>query len=105
MSDTFYIKRGDTSPSMVYALAPATTVLTGASVLFKMRNDAGTVITNRAAVIVTPTGTPTLQYNWISADTVAAGSFSAEFQVTYASGAIETFPNSEFITVQITADI
>jgi len=105
MSDTFYIKRGDTSPSIKYALDPETTDLTGASVLFKMRSAAGVTQTNRAGVIITATGTPTVQYNWISADTADAGTFSAEFQITYASGAIETFPNSEFITVQITPDI
>jgi len=105
MSDTFYIKRGDTSPSIKYALEPTTTDLTGASVLFKMKTDADVVKINRAGVVVTATGTPTVQYNWITGDTADSGYFYAEFQVTYSSGAIETFPNSDFITIQINKDI
>jgi hypothetical protein len=106
MRDTFYLKKGDTSPSLIYALDPASVVLTGATVRFNMRLSGGaTKVSRAAAVIVTATGTPTVQYNWQAADTDAAGFYEAEFEVTYAGGAVETFPNSDFIRVQITGDI
>ena len=107
MRETFYLKEGDTSPSLIYALTPVSVVLTGATVRFNMRAaNGGAVKVNRAAaVIVTETGTPAVQYNWQSADTDTAGFFEAEFEVTYSGGAIETFPNSDFIRVNITGDI
>lgn len=107
MQETFYLKEGDTAPSMLYALDPASTVLTGATVRFNMRaKDTGAVKINRAAAtIVTETGTPTVRYDWIGADTDTAGFYDAEFEVTYAGGAVETFPNNGYIRVNIGEDI
>lgn len=105
--DKFYLKRGDTSPSLAFALEPATTVLSGASVVFNMRDRAaGTVKVSRAAAaIVTATGTPTVRYDWAAADTDTAGTYDAEFEVTYSDLTVETFPNSSNITVVISGDI
>lgn len=107
MQETFYLKRGDTSPSLLYALFPTDTDLTGATVRFNMRvNSTGVITVNRAlATIVTPTGAPTVRYDWQAADTDTEGYYSAEFEVTYSGGAIETFPNSDYIRVAITGDI
>lgn len=106
MRETFHLKKGDTSPSLLYAIAPASTDLTGATVRFNMRlNGGATKISRAAAVIVTPTGTPTVRYDWTAADTDTVGFYEAEFEVTYSGGAVETFPNSDFIRVQIAGDI
>lgn len=35
----------------------------------------------------------------------AAGAFEAEFEVTYADGGVQTFPNVGFIPVRIGADV
>lgn len=106
MRETFYLKKGDTSPSLVYALTPTTVDLTGATVRFNMRLNGGAVkISRAAAVVVTQTGTPTVRYDWQAGDTDTAGFYSAEFEVTYTGGAVETFPNSDFIGVAITGDI
>lgn len=107
MRETFYLKKGDTSPSLLYALIPEDTDLAGATVRFNMRaRDGAAVKVNRAvSVIVTETVTPTVRYDWQAADTDTAGFYDAEFEVTYAGGAVETFPNSDFIRVQITGDI
>lgn len=103
----FNLKRGDTAPSILYALLPVDTDLSGATVRFSMsKNDDGAVKINRAAaVVVTATGTPTVRYDWQPADTDEAGFFSAEFEVTYSGGAVETFPNSGHIPVTISPDI
>lgn len=107
MIETHHMKRGDTSPSLLYALTPTSTDLTGATVRFNMRAaSAGAVKINRAAaVVVTETGTPTVRYDWQAADTDTAGYYEAEFEVTYAGGAVETFPNSGYIRVTIGEDI
>lgn len=108
MQNTFPIKRNDTSPRLLYALSPAAEIdLTGATVRFSMRSrQAGTIRVNRAtAVIVTATGTPTVAYDWQTGDTAQAELCEAEFEVTYASGKVETFPNSGFIAVLVEGDI
>lgn len=104
--DVFNLKRGDTSPSLDYALIPASVDLTGATVRFSMKNRAGAVVIDSAvATVVTATVTPTVRYPWAPADTAVAGFYRAEFEVTYAGGQIETFPNHGFIGVLIDPDI
>lgn len=106
MQNTFTIKQNDTGPRLLFALSPSDIDLTGATVRFSMRSRAGTVRVNRAAaVIVTPTGTPTVAYDWQAADTAVAETCDAEFEVTYSGGTVETFPNSGFIAVVIADDI
>jgi hypothetical protein len=106
MSQTFFIKARDTAPSLIYALSPASVDLTGATVRFNMRTRTGTVLINRAAaVIVTPTGAPTVRYDWQAGNTDTSGLHEAEFEVTYSGGRIETFPNDSFIGVAVTGDI
>ena len=103
--DAFHIKRGDTSPAIRYALEPATVVLTGATVRFQMRARNGAVLMDVAALVVTATGTPTVEYSWQAGDTATAGLYEAEFRVTYADGKIETFPNDGFIPVRVNEDV
>lgn len=107
MTDIFGLKKGDTAPSLLYALDPVSVVLTGATVRFSMRDrSTGAVKVNRQACsIVTATGTPTVQYNWQGADTDTFGFFEGEFEITYAGGAIETFPNTSNISIRIAEDI
>ena len=106
MSNTFYIKQGDTSPAIEYVLSPDTVNLTAATVVFNMRAVNGTVKVNRqAATVTTATGTPTVQYDWQVANTDTAGVFQAEFEVTYSDLSVETFPNDGFIAVQIVGEI
>lgn len=105
MGEQFYIKQRDTAPAIRFALEPSSIVLTGATVRFFMRNRAGQVVVDAAALIVTATGTPTVEYSWQPGDTAAAGLYEAEFQVTYADGKIETFPNVGYIQIRMEADI
>ncbi len=105
MTETFFIKRGDTSPAIRYVLEPATTILSGATVRFQMRERGGALVIDASALVTAATGTPAVQYNWLAADTGTAGQFEAEFRVVYADGSIETFPNSGYITVRIAEDV
>ena len=42
---------------------------------------------------------------WLAGDTSDIGSYQAEFEVTYADGNVETFPNSRYINVEIIDNI
>jgi hypothetical protein len=101
---TFNIKQNDTSPAILYALTPTDVDLTSANVVFRYRTIGTETWTERNAVIVTETITPTVRYDWQSADTATPGFYEAEFVVTYADSTVETFPNSEFITINIVGD-
>ena len=104
-AEVFTIKRGDNAKSIRYALIPASVVLTGAQVRFQMRTREGALLIDQPATIVTPTGTPTVQYDWQTNDTANAGEFEAEFKVTYANSKVETFPDNGFIHIVIGEDV
>lgn len=107
MSQSFTIKRGDTSPGIEYALLPASISLVGASVRFQMRQGWGAreTIVDEPATVVTATVTPTVQYAWQAGNTAVAGFYEAEFRVVYADNTVETFPNSGFIGVLVSDDV
>ena len=100
----FFIKQNDTSPGLEYTLLPLTDV-TGATIVFSMKNSAGTIIVNRQPVTIVTAATGVVRYPWIAADTATAGNFEGEFEVTFAGGGIETFPNTSNILIRITDDI
>lgn len=104
----FNIKQNDTSPSIQTTLLDGNGLvvdITGnLGVTFHMRNAAGTVVIDTAATVVTA-ASGVVRYDWIAADTATAGTFQAEFEVTYSDGKIETFPNASYIEVVITDDI
>ena len=102
---TFAIKRNDTGYALQYALSPVTD-LTGASVVFTMADVGGTkVIDRRAATIVSPPTSGIVQHNWLAGDTATAGTFSGEFEITFPSGQVITFPNQRNITIKIAPDL
>ena len=105
---TFYIKKNDTSPKMLATLQDASGVavnLTGASVRFHLRTlDGLSTVVDAAATIVTA-ASGIVRYTWGAPDTATAGSYQAEFEVTYADASVETFPNDGYISVEILDDI
>lgn len=105
---TFYVKHNDTSPAMLATLQDAegnAVNLTGATVRFHMRSvGGGNPVVDAAATVVTA-ASGIVRYNWVAADTDTAGTYQAEFEVTYADASIETFPNDGYIVVQIIDDI
>lgn len=104
---TFYMKQNDTQPRLLATLQDGDGVainLTSATVRFHMRTLAGTLVTDRAAVVVTA-ASGIVRYDWEAADTATIGSYQAEFEVTYSDTTVETFPNAGYIRVEITDDI
>lgn len=97
----FFIKQNDTSPAMSYKLYTAQGAivnLEGAAVRFMMED-----IIDAPAAVVANQGE--ISYNWQQGDTAKAGTFKAEFQVNYANGGIETFPNGGYILVTILPEL
>ena len=104
----FFIKQNDDSPSMLATMLDANddvVPLNGATVRFHMRTlGSRTLVVDEAAVVAdAPNGL--VRYDWNVSDTATAGSFQAEFEVTYADGGVETFPNDSYISVTIHDDI
>jgi hypothetical protein len=105
---TFYIKQNDTVPSLRADLKNGDDEaidLTGASVKFIMRAIGSTTVTTNASASIVDDEGGTVQYNWQAEDTDTVGSYQAEFEVTYAGGTIETFPNDGYIRIEILDDI
>lgn len=102
MSLIFNIGEGDTSPGLDFAITPTSIILTGASAVFRWRAVGATTWTyEEPAIILIPTGTPTLRYAWQAGDTDTPGYFEAQFVVTYLDTTVETFPNSEVINLNV----
>lgn len=103
----FTIKQNDTSPSLGATLKDAQLVpvsLVGAAVKFHMNSLEGVVKVNQTMSIPDPEG-GVIQYDWQDGDTDTVGTYSVEFQVTFADGTVETFPNDGNLTVSIVREL
>jgi len=105
---SFKIKENDTTPSLRASLLNGSgdpVDLIGTTVRFYMRlmGSNSTTIDASASVISEANGI--VQYDWVAGDTADVGSYQAEFEVTYSDGNIETFPNANYIGVEIIDDI
>lgn len=105
---SFKIKENDTTPSLRASLLNGSgdpVDLLGTTVRFYMRlmGSNSTTIDASASVISEANGI--VQYDWVDGDTADVGSYQAEFEVTYSDGNIETFPNANYIGVEIIDDI
>mgnify|MGYP002626463953 FL=1 len=105
---TFYIKQNDTRPTITATLIDgdgSLAALTGATVSFKMRKVGSTSATVDSSASVTSIANGEVTYTWSASDTATVGSYEGEFQVTYSSGGIQTFPNSGYIEIEVVDDI
>ena len=109
MPSHFYIKQNDTRPAITAILTDANDAavnLTGATIAFSMRVEpAGTVKLSAVSANVTDSEAGQVSYNWASGNTDTATDYEAEFQVTFAGGAVQTFPGRNWIFVHVIDDI
>ena len=107
--ETFYIKQNDTASFLTRDLKDAFGApvnVTGATVVFSMRvKPAGTGKVDAQTAVVVAAGTGRVRYEWTAANTNTADEYEGEFQVTYANGKIQSFPNDGHIPIVITDDI
>ena len=104
----FTIKKNDTSPQIAAILqdGDGTAIdLTGATVRFHMKKIGASTASTDAAATVVNADAGSVKYEWVAADTANAGTFQAEFEVTYTNGGVETFPNDQSIAIVITEDL
>lgn len=105
MGELFYLKVGDTNPSIEAALQGNTgdsISLDGANVQFRLRQPrGGELLVEKPAEVVDKVN-GLVRYAWDDEDTNESGRYRGEFQVEYKTGRIETFPNSGFYNVVIT---
>jgi hypothetical protein len=105
---TFYIKQNDTKPAIAATLIDSDgsiPSLTGATVSFKMRKVGEASATVDSSASVTSADNAEVTYAWIASDTATVGSYEGEFEVTYSTGGIQTFPNNGYIEIEIVDDI
>lgn len=105
---SFCIKRHDRNPPLSSVLeAPADTAvnLSGATVKFIMTLlGASSAKVNAAATIVSATG-GSVTYAWGASDTDTSGLYIAEWEVTFGDGTKRTFPENDYLYVNVVADL
>jgi Rib/alpha/Esp surface antigen-like repeat protein len=105
---TFNLKQNDTSPQISAILqdgAGTAIDLTGANVRFHMKRIGAATASVDANATIVNDNAGSVKYVWISADTSVAGTYQAEFEVTYTDGSVETFPNDTSIAIEIVEDL
>jgi len=108
MTETFYIKQSDDVPVIEAQLTDAQdnpVDLSDASVEFHMAEPRGGQTVINADALVTEPTEGVVQYVWSDTDTSQAGRYRAEFEVTYANGDTDTYPNVGYKTIYIDSTI
>jgi hypothetical protein len=105
MASSFYIKQNDTAPTIEAALTDsngrAKSMATAANVRFHMKSEKGDILIEDGVCFVVNTTKGIVAYEWQAGDTSNTGIHSAEFEIEYSNGQVETFPNTGYIKVII----
>ena len=109
------MKAGDTAPVVHATLLDAdgeAVDLDGSTVRFIMSSQATphVVVVDTAATLAQVgdglDGTKgTVEYAWAPGDTADPGAYVCEFEVTFADGAVQTFPTQDYIPATIVDDL
>lgn len=106
----FYIKAGDNASIIAATLtddAGDAVDIEGASVRFHMAPISGATapVVDAAATNLQSGATAyigNVSYTWAANDTQTAGLYLAEWEVVFAGGSTQTYPNADYFLVQIT---
>ena len=104
----FYLMQNDTSPSVAFQLIDGTGTpisLVGASVKFFMYAPGAASAKVNAAATITDSGLGKVSYTPTASNTDTPGDYLAQFQVTFASSAVETFPNGDHLKIRVMTDL
>lgn len=107
----FTIKKGDTLPDLQASLTTGPTAgsqtavnLAGASVNLVIRSTSGGVA-SRLLATITDAANGVVKRIWQAADTTTSGAYNGEWEVAFAVGKIQTFPNESYFTITIADDL
>ena len=106
--ELFIIKENDTSPDIMAVLkSPEGEVidLSGAQVKTYMSDYSGEEIIINADAQIIDALEGKVVYSWTEGDTQKPGRYKLEFEVTFADGKVQTYPNQGYIEIEITEDI
>lgn len=101
---SFSIKRNDRLPSYAVTLDTGVSLAT-ATVKFIMTLKGASVPKVDAAAVVVDGATGSVRYDWGATDTDTAGTYDAEWEITYADGRKQTLPDDDFLEVIVTRDL
>jgi len=102
------IKRNDTAPPFTATLrdaAGAVVDITGASVLFLMRDPRTRTLKVSGAMTILDAAGGRVSYAWAAGDTDKAAVYQVEIQVTFSDSTIETFPNTAHHRLEVLKDL
>lgn len=105
MADRLRLKRGDTAPAFRAQCQNGGTPadLTGASARLLLR---GASTGPRSLTLTVEAGTDGwVRHPWAEGETSLVGTEQGEVEVTYAGGAVQTFPGSGYFTLEILPDL
>lgn len=104
------LKSNDTRPTFQATLKEGTpgaqtpiNLTTATSVKLLMKTLAGSLIQRTATVTDATNGVVTVTFT--APDTATAGSYQAEFEITWTGGGIETVPNDSYLDIEILEDL
>lgn len=112
----FVIKRNDTASPIRSTLENSggtAVTIQGATILFKMAPISGGTLTLAGSGTIDQVGDGSgtaglmgqVHYNWPAAAVATAGLYAGEWEVTYTSGTVQTFPNGDPILIRINKDL
>jgi len=105
MAASFYIKQNDTAPSIEAALKDSNgrvkSMANASTVVFHMSDENGNILVQNGLGTIINATKGVVAYDWQAGDTSNTGIHSAEFQIEYTNGQVETFPNTGYIKVII----
>lgn len=104
----FTIKQGSTLPAFADSLTNSdgsAVNLTGATVKFVMRSQTAAAAKVNATATVTNAATGAVSYTFQTADTDTPDAYLAAWVVTFAGGAVQSFPITGYKEVSVEADL
>lgn len=107
-TNVWYVKRNDTYGNVTEQLLDenlAPVNLAACTVKFNMRTKTGAAAKVSANATIVSASTGIVRYQWQGTDTNTSGEYRAEWQVTFPSGQIQTYPNDGYSTITILPDL
>lgn len=107
MASKHVIRENDTREAIEAQLQDATGSAIDLSSIselrFQMERRGNTVVDSVATVVDGANGK--VKYDWADGDTDTAGTYQAEFRITFQDDSVLTVPNDDYITVEVTSEI